>query len=371
MKRTSFYLKALMTLAMLTAAPASAGLTFSFTDATDIQTTAPQAYAGLLKAGQVWSSLLTDDVHVNILVGFAPLSTNVIASTFNSYVYMDYDLFWLGLYFDQSSTFDAQAVWSMPLSSSVPALMNLTLENGGSIVPYLDDDGSDNNSLVVATTANTKAILPRDFLEFELPEILEPDFLDAAIIFSDSLPFDYDPSDGIDAGKIDFVGTAVHEMGHALGFISGVDILDQFSPPNVTDAYSEDEFLMSPLDFFRYSEDSAALGVLDWTADKRDKYLSIDGGLTAVAAFATGNDHGDGNQASHWKFRRKNKIGIMDPAAHTGEAGLVTSADLIALDVIGWNAVPEPSALLLLGGGLAVLAGRRWAASVAARRSAN
>ncbi|MCX6596017.1 MAG: PEP-CTERM sorting domain-containing protein, partial [Acidobacteria bacterium] len=62
------------------------------------------------------------------------------------------------------------------------------------------------------------------------------------------------------------------------------------------------------------------------------------------------------DQTSHWKYRRKNKIGILDPTYHLGEVSQVTSNDLIALDVIGWDAVPESSAVSLLGGGLLVLA---------------
>lgn len=347
--------RALAIFTLITVSPAWAGLTFTFTDPTDIQTTAPQAYAGFVKAGQVWSRLLTDDVNVNIEIGFKKLGPNIIASAGSEYVLMDYFLFYLGVGFDQRSLFDQQAFANLPADFGVAALMNLTDENGGSIMPYLDDDYSDNNTLVVATTANLKALFPRDFLESAIPEILEPHFLDASIVFSSELPFDFDPSDGISAGKLDFVGTAVHEIGHALGFDSGVDVLDFFSPPNFPAAFSEDEFLMSPLDFFRYSEDSAALGVLDWTADSRDKYFSIDGGLTAIAPFSTGFDHGDGAQASHWKYRRNNKFGIMDPYGHLGEESPVTSNDLIALDVIGWDAVPEPSAFYLLGGGLLAL----------------
>jgi hypothetical protein len=78
--------------------------------------------------------------------------------------------------------------------------------------------------------------------------------------------------------------------------------------------------------------------------------------LTNTAPLATGVEHGDGNQASHWKYRRKNKFGIMDPSGHFGEGSPITSNDLIALDVIGWDAVPEPSAAYLLGGGLLALA---------------
>ena len=52
---------------------------------------------------------------------------------------------------------------------------------------------------------------------------------------------------------------------------------------------------------FRYSAASFALGAIDWTADTRNKYFSLDGGVTAGPLFSTGRNFGDGQQASHWK----------------------------------------------------------------------
>jgi hypothetical protein len=55
--------------------------------------------------------------------------------------------------------------------------------------------------------------------------------IDGSITFSSNFSFDLDPSDGISAGDYDFVGIATHELGHLLGFVSGVDVLDENSPP--------------------------------------------------------------------------------------------------------------------------------------------
>jgi MYXO-CTERM domain-containing protein len=67
-------------------------------------------------------------------------------------------------------------------------------------------------------------------------------------------------------------------------------------------------------------------------------------------------DHGDGDQASHWKDGLS--IGLMDPTLNFAELSLITAADVRALDLIGWDVVPEPStyaagafALLAVGGG--------------------
>src|SRR4029453_8954702 len=47
--------------------------------------------------------------------------------------------------------------------------------------------------------------------------------IDGTLTFNSGVNFDYNPSDGITPGATDFVAVAVHEIGHALGFISAVD----------------------------------------------------------------------------------------------------------------------------------------------------
>lgn len=111
------------------------------------------------------------------------------------------------------------------------------------------------------------------------------------------------------------------------------------------------------MDLFRYSSDSAADGVIDWTASTTDKYFSLDNGATELAGFSTGKNFGDGQQASHWKDNLG--IGILDPTAGSGELLVVSSLDLMAFDVIGWTPVPEPSSLLLGACGMLLAMRRR------------
>ncbi|MCL4401134.1 MAG: PEP-CTERM sorting domain-containing protein, partial [Acidobacteria bacterium] len=127
------------------------------------------------------------------------------------------------------------------------------------------------------------------------------------------------------------------------------------------DAHSSAAFTyVTPPDLFRFSALSVAqgAGVIDWTADSRDKYFSVDGGLTSIAAFSTGIHYGDGRQASPWKDNMG--LGIMDPTAAPGELLSISSNDTRMFDVIGWNrATPEPATFLLCGIGVAFLLLRR------------
>lgn len=182
--------------------------------------------------------------------------------------------------------------------------------------------------------------------------------------------FDFTRGDGIGAGKFDFTGIAIHELGHLMGFYSGVDEVDYAgdgAPGNPTDLSGTAIF--SVLDLFRYSLHSLAAvsqpltgKVNDWrfgpppAAFLPKPYFSVDSGATDIADFATGAYHGDGSQTSHFSG---GVAAIMAPSFPSGTIGDLTVIDVKAMDAIGWNIVPEPSTALLLLGPLAFAAARR------------
>lgn len=325
-----------------------AGLVFNFSSTGD-----SRADAAFAAAGARWSSEFTDNVTINVNAGFGVLGPGILASTSTPDVLLPYATVRSALAADASSSDDATAVAHLPIGP-VNMLINRTADDpsgAGSAVPYRDANGSANNRTIAVTRADAKAL---GLIAGNSATI------DANITFSSSFSYDFNPADGIGAGLYDFIGLATHELGHALGFVSGVDILDTNSPPQAG-PFPEDDFTdVTPLDLFRYSTDSAALGAIDWTADSRAKYFSIDGGATDIALFATGLTFGDGRQASHWKDNLG--LGVMDPTAAAGEKLGITPTDVRALDVIGWNltsaSLPEPATPLLLvsallAGGLA------------------
>lgn len=314
--------------------PKAQALTFNFSAA---EGTPNSAIAGFQAAGNLWSSLLTDDVVVNVQVSFLSLAPDILGQAQSTEQLYAYSQVRSALVQDVSSRDDAIATSFLPGGNSVDLWINYTENspNGvGSPAPYRDSDGDTNNTNLQLTTANAKALgLPTSSAS------------DGLIKFNRDFKWDFDRSDGIAADAFDFIGAAAHELGHILGFNSGVDVLDTNSPllqQGQPYFFRDDQMAsVSPLDLFRYSSESRSAGILDWTAGASRKYFSIDGGTTAIADFATGYVHGDGQSASHWK-QGKN-LGLMDPDLRRGELLPVSEEDLRAFDVIGWD-LPKISA---------------------------
>ncbi len=167
---------------------------------------------------------------------------------------------------------------------------------------------------------------------------------DGSITFSSNFSWDFDSSDGIDSGKYDFEGVAVHEIGHILGFKSEVDYID-WAVDNSTTLTDVSPYA---LDMFRFRDTEIAAAGSDFTNTAR----SLIPGGTQYSFFdditlemATGAYTGDGRQASH--FKDNLGIGIMDPTFASGQVGILSQNDLIAMDLIGWQLVPEPTSVML------------------------
>ena len=310
----------------LSAASIENGLAFNFIPSQNVQQAAIDAFE---EAGRIWSSVLLDNVTVNIGIDFTALGQDVLGSTQSVKSTFDYPDVVAALQADCLTHDDTSAVSHLDTGDAIDVLINRTSDNpngSGSATPYVDNDGDDNNSQLRITRANAKSLGLID-AESTLP--------DASISFSNSFTWDFDPQDGISSGAFDAVGMALHEIGHVLGFTSGVDILDINAPP-INGPFSDDQFsYISTLDLFRYSEQSEALGVVDWTADNREKFFSIDGGLNSIGVFSTGHNFGDKEQASHWKGSLN--LGLMDPTLSVGVSRTLKELDLRALDVIGWD----------------------------------
>jgi len=345
----------------MAASGASSALTFNFTF---LAGSTPQANQAFIDAGARWATLFSDNATIDLTVGQAALGAGILASAGSTRSLYTFSQFRTALVADATTANDALAVSNLPTGSSFGMLINRTSDNpngAGSATPYLDNNASTNNRSIRITNANAKALglAPTLALTGNCTAAC-----DASITFGNSFTWDYNPNDGISAGAYDFVGIATHEIGHALGFTSGVDVLDINSPnPTIPGPFAADQFtFVNSLDLFRFSAASLAAGgagTIDWTANTTAKYFSLNKGVTVGAGFSTGGTFGDGQQASHWKDSLG--LGIMDPTAGTGERLAIGANDNTAFDVIGWNLapIPEPGTYALFGLGLAGLAWRR------------
>ncbi|MGE9295381.1 MAG: NF038122 family metalloprotease [Puniceicoccales bacterium] len=334
----------------LCALSAHASMQFNIDYGPDLQALAssdPTAYAnytnGMQEATNNWASLFSDPITVNLYLDVkSGQGSLAFASTVSTPIATANVKYWLGQ--DRTTDRDNIAFQNLPIQAG---FVYTTNENQNSNVRQgVNTSTATINTTMLVSRANQKALgalAPHDPGN------------DASLRVSSSFDWDFDRSDGIEPGKYDFVGVMMHEIGHAMGFLSGVDKLDT-NPPLDPNAAS-----VTVLDLFRQSAASVALaastpGVFVPVADfafgypivnniQSPVYLSYDGGQTAIHDLAGGAIH-TGEQASHFTYTGSQDLAtLMRASTHSGILNNFTEADIAAFDIIGFDpiVVPEPA----------------------------
>ena len=319
---------AIASLGVLGNAAAAGAVNFNFTYAPG---TTFEQKVGFEMAGQIWSSYLQDDFTANIYIETTDsLAENVIGGALPGIeAGKQYHEYRKKVEQDVTSTIDSIAMNGLDSLSHKYDVFQAVYN--GKLV-------KDMNRLNV-TRANAKAI----------GLISDNSDLDGYILMSDlsniNANWNYDVlGNTVSDNSLDFLSVALHEVGHVMGFVSGVDNSNWLNIMTEHEANGDlikrDRIkFFNPLDLYRFTEASAGMNAVDISIGG-NSYFSIDGGITNSGNFATGqaiSAGGDGYQASHWEKRDSDVLGIMDPVLGMGQKREITDLDLTAFDALGYD----------------------------------
>ncbi|MDX2033352.1 MAG: NF038122 family metalloprotease [Blastocatellia bacterium] len=151
--------------------------------------------------------------------------------------------------------------------------------------------------------------------------------------FNSGFTFDFDPTDGISAGALDFDSIAFHELGHVLGFSSNVGVKELIPTFEVT-ASIWDLFRLRP------GATTATFPTAQRILSSGGNQVFYDGGIEVpLSTGRPDSSGGDGKQPSHWKddLLFGGYLGMMIPTVSPGQRNLTTLADLRVMDVMGFG----------------------------------
>ena len=153
---------------------------------------------------------------------------------------------------------------------------------------------------------------------------------DATMQYNSSFGWDFDPTNGIVGSQFSFVDVVIHEVGHAMGFTSGVDF-------RTSDIEALDIFRFQRADGTGtdFNPDTTA----EFQTTTRTADVDVDSNSDLISAEFRMSD-GNPNQASHF-FEQAANIGIMDPQFSNGitflSRGYYSDADRNMFDAMGYD----------------------------------
>jgi hypothetical protein len=296
------------------------------------------------RAAANWNSRFTDNITVNINANLVNLgSSSILGQASSVIIPFDFNTFRNAIVADANGIGDG-IVASLPTFAQFSA--NLPV-------------GASLSGQLAVNKSNLKAL---GFTG------LDTRFgaTDAIIEFNTGFNFDFDNSDGVTSETFDFESIALHELGHALGFLSAVDNIDEdFNDNGVLNDISITPFA---LDLFRFSDSDLPTGAANFASAVRElrpnRPASFTDTVSSARGFSTGAFTGDRRQAGHWKDNELTGtlIGIMDPTFTRGSVWNISDADLQTYNLIGYDLAPVPFEFSPAGGiiGLGMIFGLNY-----------
>ncbi|MGA1132046.1 MAG: NF038122 family metalloprotease [Prochlorotrichaceae cyanobacterium] len=292
---------------------------------------------GFEMAAAIWSKFLTDDVTLNLHIGATTgLNDNqAVGGAVPIFHEVNYGVYQQYLQQDATSAQDAMVVDALQEGNTVDFLIDTDGD------PTTASELVDGNTTIMITRAQAKALGMEKALvlnngsTWNRDVLADPTALDGYIVINNSYNWGYDLTRQAAAAPdtLDFLTMALHEIGHSMGFVSGLDGLLETFTMHSGETRAEG---FTALDLLRYSKTSVTVDNPDGSVSDLSfggaAYFSMDGGQTATAEFEEGNEY----QASHWQ-RYQNAIGIMDPTLGYTERTNISKLDLQAFDVLGWD----------------------------------
>lgn len=256
-------------------------LTFNVTYDSSITslTNAAQVESAFNVAAQTFQNLFTNAITLNLTVAFGNVGLGQSSFSLYGYTY---------------------AQVTNALSSS-----RTTSEDTNAIrtLPAVDPTGSDNWYIPFA---QVKAL--------KIPDLgANSTENDGTITFSSSQPYTFDPTNRTVSGKYDFIAVAEHEISEVMGRCYGLG--------SIGGGYV-------PYDLFRFTNS----GVRNFSTNSGNIYFSINNGTNSVKTFNPGSNGGDPQD-----WASSSTPDACDAFLSSGHIAPLSAADLIALDIMGYN----------------------------------
>ncbi|MFG0253505.1 MAG: NF038122 family metalloprotease [Rhodopirellula sp. JB053] len=296
----------------------------------------PAAMAAVERAAAQWEAHLFDPITVSIEIDFDGTSGGVLGFAIPTEVILPYSEVRAAMQVDGLAETDDSIVERLPDADS----LDFALPTG---TEFLGD--------ISIAKANAKALNLRTS---ELDDLFG--VADGGIVMSESVSFDFNNADGVEAGQVDFESVVVHEIGHILGFLSSVDRFTTDAVPDTIQPSTLDLFRFrslegadnprSPAGFeaiqreMRPSTPAAIDFILQDGWDLPAEEYPVELGEPAnvlppdIIPF--------GYQASHWQDSDLfgETIGVMAPTIPPQTVVPISNIDLRAMDLIGYDVLP-------------------------------